>query len=467
MSTFSGLTAASTALSAARRGIDLVGQNIANQATPGYTRQRLETSAIAAVAVSGRFSTGAIPGQGVLVDGIARLGDGVLDARVRDALGASGYWSKRAEAAVAAETRLAEPTVNGLADRLSQFWAGWQDLSNTPDSAAAAAVVINGAEVLVAQLAGGYRDIVGQWSSARDSAARTVDEVNIAAAEVAGLNAAIRDALNAGSPANELVDRRNLVAERIARLTGAEATGEADGTLTVRLDGNPLVAGTNARRLSLEAPASIESGAPVTVAWEPGGTSALVGGELGGLLSVLAPAGEGGMLADLAASYNSLATALATAVNAQHRAGQTRDGSPGGDFFSIAAGVPAALSLGVVPTSGSGLALAGPGGGALDASNADALAGIGERADSPDALWAGIVSRFAVATAGAIREASRADAGAAAATAAQLSVSGVDNDEETLTLLTYQTAYQAAARVLTAVDEALDVLINRTGLVGR
>ncbi|WP_309472611.1 flagellar basal body rod C-terminal domain-containing protein [Microbacterium sp. H6] len=36
-----------------------------------------------------------------------------------------------------------------------------------------------------------------------------------------------------------------------------------------------------------------------------------------------------------------------------------------------------------------------------------------------------------------------------------------------MSLLTYQTAYQAAARVMTAVDEALDVLINRTGLVGR
>jgi flagellar hook-associated protein 1 FlgK len=34
-------------------------------------------------------------------------------------------------------------------------------------------------------------------------------------------------------------------------------------------------------------------------------------------------------------------------------------------------------------------------------------------------------------------------------------------------LLTYQRAYEAASRVISAVDEALDVLINRTGLVGR
>ena len=57
--------------------------------------------------------------------------------------------------------------------------------------------------------------------------------------------------------------------------------------------------------------------------------------------------------------------------------------------------------------------------------------------------------------------------GAVAAVTAQQSNSSVDGDEETINLLTYQTAYQAAARVLTAVDEALDLLINRTGLVGR
>ncbi|MDD1475670.1 flagellar basal body rod C-terminal domain-containing protein [Arthrobacter sp. H16F315] len=47
------------------------------------------------------------------------------------------------------------------------------------------------------------------------------------------------------------------------------------------------------------------------------------------------------------------------------------------------------------------------------------------------------------------------------------SSASVSLDEENISLLTNQHAYQAAARVMTAVDEALDVLINRTGLVGR
>jgi flagellar hook-associated protein 1 FlgK len=49
----------------------------------------------------------------------------------------------------------------------------------------------------------------------------------------------------------------------------------------------------------------------------------------------------------------------------------------------------------------------------------------------------------------------------------QLSNSAVDLDEENVNMLMFQHAYQGAARVMTAIDEMLDTLINRTGLVGR
>ena len=47
------------------------------------------------------------------------------------------------------------------------------------------------------------------------------------------------------------------------------------------------------------------------------------------------------------------------------------------------------------------------------------------------------------------------------------SVSGVSLDEEGINLLQYQRSYTAAARLMTTLDEALDVLINNTGVVGR
>jgi flagellar hook-associated protein 1 FlgK len=46
------------------------------------------------------------------------------------------------------------------------------------------------------------------------------------------------------------------------------------------------------------------------------------------------------------------------------------------------------------------------------------------------------------------------------------SVSGVNLDEEMTNLITFQRGYQASARALSAMDDMLDQLINRTGRVG-
>ena len=45
-------------------------------------------------------------------------------------------------------------------------------------------------------------------------------------------------------------------------------------------------------------------------------------------------------------------------------------------------------------------------------------------------------------------------------------VSGVVVDEEVASVMLYQKTLSAASRLMTAMDEALDVIINRTGRVG-
>jgi flagellar hook-associated protein 1 FlgK len=47
------------------------------------------------------------------------------------------------------------------------------------------------------------------------------------------------------------------------------------------------------------------------------------------------------------------------------------------------------------------------------------------------------------------------------------SISAVSLDEEGANLLIYEKAFQANARVMNAMDEVLDTIINRMGLVGR
>jgi flagellar hook-associated protein 1 FlgK len=105
--------------------------------------------------------------------------------------------------------------------------------------------------------------------------------------------------------------------------------------------------------------------------------------------------------------------------------------------------------------------------------NADALAGLrhelvaqGATISLDDSIRS-LVAHVGELTAAAASGARSQVALTAAADNSRVQAHGVSIDEEMVNLITYQRAYEAAARVMTAVDESLDTLINRTGLVGR
>ncbi|RNE66690.1 flagellar hook-associated protein FlgK [Cryobacterium tepidiphilum] len=468
MSTFGGLSTAYSGLVAARQGLDVVGQNIANANTDGYTRQRVTTSAIGGSAQMGMFTGGVRVGQGVSVDGIERLGSANLDAQVRSTAGTSGYTAVRANALSSLETSLHEPGENGLSTQLQEFWAAWQDLSNAPGESAQSGLVLSQAGVLVTQIASGYQAVDSQWSEVRADLSGHVDELNNVASRVAELNGQIRSTLASGGNVNELLDQRGTLTTTIASLTGGALQERPDGTVDVLVGGNLLVSGTTAQRLTVTGSSRMDQAgaAPVRLQWasSPGTPVAIDGGEIAGGLSLLAASGP---LAQAAASYNDFATQLAGQVNAIHQGGVSTTGATGLAFFGLDAALPAALGLSVIPTDASGIATGDPASGSQDGGVADAIAQLGATADSPNRTWASFVTSIGVATKSELQTASLADLAATSAVDRQLANSGVDLDEENVNMLMFQHAYQGAARVMTAVDEMLDTLINHTGLVGR
>ncbi len=461
MSTFSGLTTAYSGLTAARAGLDVTGQNIANATTQGYTRQRLETAAAAPVRPT-HFGTGIRAGEGVLAQGIARLGDAQLEARVRITAGAAGYTAVRAQAFSALEDGLQEPGTSGVSDSLQKFWAGWQDVSNQPEKDAPASALLSASGQLTARIATGYREVEAQWASVRSSATGLVGEVNDAAGQVADLNRQIRSSVASGTSANELVDRRTTLTATLAGLTGATVRDNPDGTADVLLAGNALVSGTTARALQITGPDQLGGAGPVLVAWthRPDAPAGVESGELAATLSLLAPAASGGALAQAAEGYNEFAVNLADQVNALHT------GAGKGPFFTYEQD-RAAASLAVRPTSREDLAAGDPGAGAFDGSVADSISRLGTGTRSPDAAWSVFVTDLASAARAELQGNALAEVSATTALQQQLGATSVSMDEEQVNLLEYQHAYQGAARVMTAVDEMLDVLINRMGIVGR
>lgn len=478
MSTFGGLNTAYSGLVAARKGLDVVGQNIANANTDGYTRQRIETSALTPPATTGVFSAGVRIGQGVTVDGIARLGNSQLDAQVRLSAGTAGYTAVRANSLSALEGSLKEPGENGISAKLGAFWAGWQTLANGSDTSAPAALLLGTAAELVGQIKQGYQDVSSEWSSVRSDLTGMANELNSAATRVADLNDRIRSMVASGGSPNELLDQRGALTATIAALTGATVREQPDGTIDVLIGGNALVSGNKAHALAVSGAATMTAPTAPGVSNDPrlvwqessrSGTPVIVdSGEIAGAMSMLA---AGGPIVGAAESYNNFASDLAQKVNAIYETN-----SKGESFFTVGPG-PAAANLSVVPTTGAGVHAGNTTLGAYDGSIADAIAqlgagkavdaGTGDPIASPDSVWSTFVIELGVAAQGQLQQASVASSTAASAVGRQLSNASVDLDEENVNLLMFQHAYQGAARVLTAVDEMLDTLINRTGLVGR
>lgn len=471
MSTFGGLSVAWTGLTAARAGLDVIGQNIANVNTEGYTRQRPVTSATGTLTSAGPFDTAVRGAVGVSVDGVQRLGNAILDGQVRTTSATAGAASFTKGVMQRLETSLDEPSKTGLASTLADFWAAWQNLANQPSSPSAGNLVIEAGATVAARIATGYQETASTWLSTRAQATEMVGEINALASQVAGLNDRIRVTSTAGGSVNELMDQRALATTRLAELTGATVIERPNNQVDVLVGGGLLVSEERARTLAISGAMRVEDAAssPITISWSqrPGEPVGIDSGALGAAAALLGPAASGGSIASAAATYDALATRLAASVNSVHSTGATPSGTTGAAFFGFDPAQPAALGLRVLPTSVAGVAAGAPGAGGADGSIADALAGLAQSPTGADASWAEFVARIGVDTRRAADLSAAAGRAASSAAARQASGAAVDMDEETASLLTYQYAYQGAARMITAVDQMLDTLINRTGLVGR
>jgi flagellar hook-associated protein 1 FlgK len=448
---FFGLTQAATALNAQRYALDVTGQNIANSNTAGYVRRRANLSEVGpAVGVAALYATQQNAG-GVTVSNSTRVNDPVLDARARVEHGRNGYLQSATGSLSGVESLFNEPSDTGLAKQLSNFWDAWSSVANHPDDIPARNVVLQSATALATGLneaAGALARVTAGVSDSRDQG---VVELNTAATSLAQVNAALATAAATGTDANTLADQRDSLLTNIADLTGGATSLAPDGTATVVVGGQTLVSG------AIAFTAAVDSSGQLTVA---GATAAGVSGAIGAHIDALTT-----VLPGYAGKLNSVAIALSSTVNGAQTAGYDNTGAAGGPLFTSSAGNEAA-TIAVAVTDPNALAASAVPGGSRDASVALALSGAGSAATGADSSYRQLVADLGTDVQRSTRQAAVQQTVTDTVDGLVDSTSGVSMDEETTNLITFQRAYQAASRVLTTVDETLDVLINHTGRVG-
>ena len=467
MSGFSTLNTAVTGLAAAQRALDIAGQNIVNANTAGYSRQRV-TLVSAGSATTATFHSGnnATFG-GVTIEDITRVRDAFLEATRAAAGSKQSALTAQTSALSSAQTLLSEPGDNGLQAALDDFYGAWHDLATSPGTSSNGSVVIEKGAKVTTQLQYIGDGLSAEWNNNHANLASVVSQTNQAASDLASLNGQIASGTVAGRPVNELLDKRDQLVRKLGDLVGGTAIPGADNTVSVSVNGITLLSGTAAQTLTLSGGNDISTAAasPPTIYW--GTTPVPVeGGSAAGLLASLRTD-----LPKISSAVDAVAVSLRDAVNTVFATGYDQGGNTGGAFFTG----DSAITLSVVPTDPSQLAIASAAGIAdgsiarkiADLSiNANASVVLGG-AESPSQRWQDLTVAVGVQVQSLKNASTVQDSVVAAADDAVQSDAGVSLDEEMTSLLLFQRSFQAASRVITTVDEMMDTLVNRTGMVGR
>lgn len=467
-STFFGLNVALSGVLTNQRALNTVSHNLTNAATPGYSRQRVETAASPAYpapAVDNAVGPGQI-GTGVVATQHLRLRDQFVDINYRATTADVGQWTARSDALSNLDTVIDEPGDTGVTALLSKFWGTWHALSLQPDSAANRETVRHAGQTLAA----GFNDLSRQLTQAQAEAGTRIGlgvaRVNELAGQVNELNKQIAMVKAVGQEPNDLRDRRDLLLDELASYSDvAVSEAGATGKVTVAIGGQLLVDGSTDTANAL----AISGTGAATVG---GVATTITSGKLRGLVDLrdTTIGGATGYLAQL----DTLAATVANSVNARHAAGYGLDGSTGTAFFSGTTAATLAVAAPILGSTDKIAASDTPGNLPGGANNAVSLAQlqylvqpIGTSTTTLDGFYGQFVAKVGVDTDQAKRLQQVQTGVLEAAQTRRDSVSGVNMDEEMSDMVRFQKSYNAAARMITTLDQMLETIITGMGVVGR
>lgn len=450
---------------AQRNAMDVLSTNIAHANDPTYKRQRLVMSENLPLAAA-QDSTGLGPsltGSGVRSTEIVRVRDALIENRLRTATSAGSQWEYMNGVLQEIQAHLSEPSDTGLGAELNQFWNEWQNVANSPDSDAARSQLLEQASALCARIRYTYQQMSNIRGDLSLAVTDRVDRINNIAEEIASLNEEVGRAEEGTSAVNALLDRRDALVVELSQITEISQHGEGASDFILSIGSHVLVQGNQ----YTEVYAQDDGTGTQRIYWQGEGDEAVIeGGELRAILD---------LNSDIVPSYlgqlDAIATSLVTEVNALHATGTTLTGVPGEDFFD-ATSTAANIDLDAAMIGHPELIAASLTGAVSNNDVALDIADVREKVLAASGLtingmYQALVGDIASATAVTEREATAHTLSMQQLQAQQQQVSGVSLDEELTNMIKFQQAYNAAARVLTVMDEMLGQLIERTGLGGR
>jgi len=498
-STFYGLQIAKTGLFASQKGLELTGHNISNTKTPGYSRQRLNLASIEGATTQSIIlqATNGQVGGGVEVVNIEQIRDQFLDAQYRKETNEYNMWETKSDVMYYVEDIVREPSDSGLTSVLSVLYKSLQEFSKKPQDEDIRNLVRQNA-ITTTETINYYAEKLELLQKEQDDAIdMTASKANSLLNDIAALNLAIVKYELNGENANDLMDKRNYALDQLSDLVDITYKLNDRNMVSVYFgkDNTVLIDNTDDKVNEMHLFEISESGQSfygkynfhelsangVTV-----NSDSISGGTLKGYFDMRD--GDSASfygLPYIMNQFDTLAGHLVKVFNDINKAGYSIPNKENGnvsqtglDFFdssktrAIDMDISEALKQSVWNLAGSDKEVDLEAANTNEGNNINALkfAEISQTyypdVGKIDDFLSGIVSEIGVQAEYANEMYDNQNIIRNSVEAQRQSVSGVSIDEEVTNVLTYQKSYNAAARVITAIDQMLDKLINGTGVVG-
>ena len=328
-SSFAGIEIGKRSLMAHSTQISTAGHNISNADTEGYSRQRVNVRAfdplyrpdLERAQVAGQI------GQGTDVESITRVRDELLDSRIVGQTNVESYWATREKYYAMIESVYNEPEEISVRGNMDKFWQGWQELSVYPDSDAARQAVVTRGQTLTDSIRQQFRGLSEIGKQIDGDIEATVRQVNDISSQIAAVNGEIVRSRAMGDNPNDLMDRRDLLVEKLANLINVTVDRKDPDEFMVHTDGQVIVQGSLARQI--KSVPQIDNNGYGKLVWTDTGIDAQFhGGTLGALIEL-----RDKDIRSEVQSLNTMALNFADLVNDVHRNAVGKNNVTGLDFF--------------------------------------------------------------------------------------------------------------------------------------
>ncbi len=433
---------------------NVVGNNIANVNTPGYSRQRVRLTPGPSV----QSPYGKI-GSGVNIEGIERMRDNFTDQIFRNSTSNLSRWEMTDMILQRTDAAFSEEDDSGIGAMIDRFFNSWYDLSNDPESTQARVAVREAGLSLSHTINRMARYVRDQRVSANAQVESIVGRVNGLISKIADLNAKIPGVKDLSiTRSSELMDQRDRLIDELSELVDVQVSDSGNVGLNVYIGSLNVVSGGNA--LEIEMTSNVSNGVPITELTVLGSVPLEIkNGELAGLIEL-----RDETLPAYSNDLDTLTQGIVEQVNTYHAAGYAADGSTGINFFDNQFITAESIRLSSDILNDVNTIAPSAQDAAGDNNQALLIAGLKDTptldGSSIRDYYGRIINQIGEDGYLAKVNVQNYEIMQSQASLQREAIIGISLDEEMVEMIKYEQAYQAAARVISTADSMIETLLS-------